>query len=24
VVLGICNNPYTDGLDLPKTVNKAE
>ena len=24
VVLGICNNPHTDGLDLPKTDNKAE
>lgn len=24
VVLGICNNPNTDGLDLPKTDNKAE
>ena len=24
VVLGICNNPHTDGLDLPKTDNKIE
>lgn len=24
VVLGICNNPHTDGLNLPKTNNKTE
>lgn len=24
VVLGICNNPNTTGLDLPKTEDKAE